>query len=171
MDAKGTVANNALFELGTGILTYVDTSVPHFPGADGLIIRDNLVMTRHPDESTGSYTYGIETAANDISVARNLIACPESRSTMGISLRGRNAQVRGNKVFAIRQVLNGYESNQRAVGINVGNTSHGTIIIGNTTRNFDVGVGPDPNQWIIHSVDQHTSIDDALGVDAVGLTD
>ena len=168
---RGVIEHNTIINCSTGVNTSQEASMPLYPGAKGLIIRDNLIVLRHPDESLKPVTYGIKTHSDEILAANNRILCPLSRKSVGIVLRGHNARVRDNQISAIEQVVNGYHSTDRAVGILVGNTSFGTAIEGNTTRRFDVGVGPEPSQWIIHSVTDHTSIEDVYPIDFRGLVD
>lgn len=170
-DTKGVVAGNVILGFASGVLNYKEASVPLFPGTTGLIVEENLIIMRHPDDSQGPVSYGIQTHANDISIVGNTIVCPLSRRSAGIALRGKDARVIENRIIALEQEDNGYASNQRSVGVLVGNTSYGTAVKGNTTQNFDVGVGPEPSQWIIHSVSDHTSINDVLDIDFRGLVD
>jgi len=169
LDTRGRVTGNIIIGYSSGILNYKEASVPLFPGTRGLIVSGNYIEMRHPDASTGAVTYGIQTHADDIRIYRNTLVCPLSRRSVGIALRGRDALVEKNLVSAVLAQDNGYHSGQRAVGILVGNTSYATAVIGNTTRNFDVGVGPEPSQWIIHSVIDHVSEGDVLGVDFRGV--
>jgi hypothetical protein len=169
LDTKGIVRNNVILGFASGVHNYKEASVPLYPGTTGLVIDSNFIMMRHQDDSPGPATYGIQTHANEISIVRNQIASPVSRRSFGIALRGMNARVVSNRILALHQIVNGYESSQRAVGVLVGNTSYGTAVIGNTTQNFDVGVGPEPNQWIIHRVENHKSINDVYAVDFRGL--
>ncbi|MCB1132562.1 MAG: hypothetical protein KDN05_15660, partial [Verrucomicrobiae bacterium] len=170
-DTRGVIANNAISGCATGILNYFEVTIPLFPGTRGIQIKDNLIVMRHPDLSAGPVTYGIQTPANQAMVARNHIVCPLSRRSTGIALRGTGTRVVGNRVSATEQMINGYFSSQRSVGILVGNESDGTRIDGNTTRQFDVGVGPEPSQGVKHSVTRHTSIGDIYPIDKAGLVD
>ncbi len=169
-DGTGVIQGNYITGYATGILNYKGATMPLFPGTTGLVIYKNYIRLRHPDLSlTGERSYGVQTHANDIYVGHNVIVCPLSRRTVGIALRGSGANVFDNRVIALNKQVNGYSSSQRSLGIHVGNTSFGTYIYRNTTQNFDVGVGPEPYQSLIHYVEDHTSINDELAIDPRGV--
>jgi len=171
LDTTGIVIGNYISDYSSGILNYKDAVMPLFKGTTGLILYKNYIKMRHPDLSTGAVTYGIQTHADEILIRQNQIVCPLSRRSHGVALRGRGGGVYNNQIIALGKQVNGYGSTQRSVGVMVGNTSFGTFVYGNTTQNFDVGVGPDPNQWVIHYVKDHVSIDDELGVDFHGVVE
>jgi len=169
LDTTGVVQGNYITGFATGVLNYKEASVPLFPGTTGLVVYKNYIRMRHPDLAPGTVTYGVETHANDIYIGHNEIVCPLSRRSAGIGLRGHGAKVLDNKITALVKQVNGYTSTQRSLGILTGNTSFGTYVYRNTTRNFDIGVGPETNQTVIHYVEDHNSINDELDIDPRGV--
>lgn len=169
LDTTGVIENNYITGFATGILNYREASVPLFPGTTGLVVYKNYILMRHADLSPGSVTYGVQTHANDIYIVNNEIVCPLSRRSAGIALRGRGARVLDNDIIALVKQVNGYNDSQRSLGVLTGNTSFGTYVYRNTTQNFDIGVGSEPNQSLIHYVEDHNSIDDELAVDPRGV--
>ena len=104
-------------------------------------------------------------------IINNRVVTDKSRLFAGIRIVGSNAYISGNTVSAQNPVVNGYGSSVRGLGIAFQEArAFGAQIIGNTTKGFDVGVGPFfPGRVLEHTVIDHTSIGDQLGLDPLGL--
>ncbi|GAA5496670.1 hypothetical protein Rhal01_02855 [Rubritalea halochordaticola] len=166
---KGIVSNNVVTGYINGIVSYKEACIPVYPGIDGILIYKNFIETRQPSSSNNYFMYGISTNSSYSLIADNTIVSPRSVRTVGIALRGDETTVRGNIIQAVEKVVNGYGSSQRSTGIQLANQSSLSRVLLNTTRNFDVGVGPQPNQLTPYYVSDHYSIDDELDVDSHGL--
>ena len=171
VNARGRVERNIILDARVGINIYVESRTPLFPSADGMLIKDNYIRPR--DTSTGSVpvSHGIFTWAPNPVILDNRISFPISTRTGGIAVGDRNALIFRNVVFADDPVIQGYTSFLRGVGITFVNAnSVNARLDENLTRGFDVGVGPSiPFQEVPYRVISHTSLDDQLGIDPIGL--
>ncbi|SHI72578.1 Pectate lyase superfamily protein [Rubritalea squalenifaciens DSM 18772] len=168
---KGRISDNVVVGFTTGLLCYQEAATPVFPGIDGVLMCNNFIEMRDPSQGSSGFKYGISTFSSGALISSNTIVSPISVKSTGIALRGNDTVVRDNIIQCVQKVVNGYYSDQRSTGILVGNESNLVNIMSNTTRNFDVGVGPSPNQWTLHYVSGHNSVDDEMSVDHHGLVD
>lgn len=169
-ESKGKIMNNVVIGAADGIQVYSDVHTPLYPASDGLIIMGNYIRTRNPIGAYGATTKGINSAANRSVIVGNTIIGQGSQRFVGISMNGQNSHILRNRMIALEKIVNGYSSSNRAVGIFLNNQSLYTVVSGNFTKNFDVGVGPNPNQGgVLHYVDSHESEGDTLGVDPHGV--
>jgi hypothetical protein len=168
-NAKATLRGNTIIGFEHGVLTYEPLRNPVHPPTRGLVIDSNVIITRNsllwPNYAIGILTYGPE----DI-VVNNLILSPNSFRFAGVRCRGSNSWVEGNTILARTVTHYGYDSPVRAVGIGFGYGTVGGCAVANRTRGFDVGVGPEGSYQVNpHRVITHTSQDDVLPIDPIGL--
>ena len=168
--ARATVRGNLVTGYALGILSREEVHTPLHPAARGSFVDGNVVVTNDSRVNDAVYTYGIWLRGGGERVHANVIFAPITRKTIGIVLRGDRAFVSGNAVIARELVDNGYGSDQRGVGIGIGNTSQGSRARGNSTSGFDVGIGPaQAHQSPPWYLDSHFSGADVLAVDARGV--
>ncbi len=171
VSARSRITGNTIVGQHIGILIYPEDHTPLFPASRGAIIDNNSILTRDSRDYPGSYTYGIQSWANDDVIVSNRVFVPETYRIIGISARGRNSRIEKNTIISQLPENNGYVNLDRGVGIGCGNQSTNARVIGNTTFGMDVGVGPDePNQSVPHAVSLHRSVNDVLAVDPTGLS-
>jgi hypothetical protein len=168
--AKAKIAGNFISGYGIGVYQYDNVENPLFPPNTGLWIDSNVILTR--DSSAGIYyTYGIMSYGPADIISDNLIITPKSYRFIGISIRGAGTWIEANTVIPRQVVRQSYVSNNRSVGIGIGNTATGSTAVANRTYGFDVGLGPDAFQSPLHRVISHSSTNDVLAVDPNGLTE
>ena len=142
-------------QLGGEVWRRVMSSSPETPGSRALILILRMVFG-FGDQMSG--------------IRNNVVYTPVSRKVVGIVVRGNDALVTENTAVAMELVDNGYGSDQRGVGIGIGNTSQGSRARGNSTSGFDVGIGPaQAHQSPPWYLDSHFSGADVLAVDARGV--
>ena len=170
VNAKAWIANNYIRDHGRGIWGYGEVHTPLHPATAGTVIRGNVVVTRDPVAYPAAYTVGIGITGGRALVAANYITSPTSYKSCGISLDGPSIHVTGNAISAQQIVRNGYTSPVRALGIALMNPAENARVKANSTRGFDVGVGPMAlGVKIPFSVYEHKSVLDVVGVDPRGL--
>lgn len=168
-NARALIYDNYVEGYGVGIQIYGNSRTPLTPGSLGTLIENNVIYTANGSENPTSTTYGIQSWGPRDMIRSNLVITPVSKKVIGIALRGNDSTIRDNIVIAKETVDNGYSNLNRAVGIGVGNTSSEARIEGNSTRGFDVGIGPaNPFQSIPHYVSEHRSFSDVLPRDFRG---
>jgi hypothetical protein len=130
----------------------------------------NVIFARDTRIESSNCTYGFWVWGSDERIRNNVVYTPVSRKVVGIVVRGNDALVTENTAVAMELVDNGYGSDQRGVGIGIGNTSRGSRARGNSTSGFDVGIGPaQAHQSPPWYLDSHFSGADVLAVDARGV--
>ena len=166
--AEATISRNYIEGFATGILIYEAGRTPLSAPSRGTIISDNVIYTAAGIENTIT-AYGIQSFGTDDMIRDNLIITPVSTKIVGIGLRGVNTIARRNTILTESIVRHDYTTFDRSVGIGVGNRSSFVRIEDNTTRGFDVGVGPAaPSQSIPHYASGNQSFDDFLSQDVRG---
>ena len=166
--AKATVRGNYVEGYGVGIQIYGNSRTPLTAPSRGTLIEGNIVSTAE-GQMGGYATYGVQSWGVDDMIRNNLIITPVSTTVIGIALRGENTVARGNTMIAERIIAHGYSSRDRAVGVGVGNSASFVKIEGNTTRGFEVGVGPvNASQAIPYYASGNLSYDDVLAQDTRG---
>ena len=169
-NAKAEIRHNYVEGFTVGVQIYGNSRTPLTPGQVGTVIENNVIYTPDASLNPGSTTYGMQSWGPDDMIRHNLIITPSSTHFMGIALRGQDTIVRDNTIIAEEIVRNSYSNSLRAVGVGLGNTSLNVRIENNTTRGFDVGVGPiGASQSIPHYVNGHRSIEDVLPIDPRGV--
>jgi len=140
-----------------------------FPPTVGTRVEENIILTR-PYSTDGYFTYGVQSWGPGEFIHDNLVVTPVSTKFIGVATRGADSWVEGNTVIPQTVVRQSYASADRSVGVGVGNTSTNNTFVGNRTYGFDVGNGPvGAHQAILRRVLSHTSTNDVLAVDPVGL--
>lgn len=168
-DAKSVIRNNVILNHASGILNYESVRTPYYPAGRGMWIENNLIVTRHAPSNPAVYTYGIQTFDGWQKIHHNLIVAPVAWKTIGIAARGPDTLAWRNVVLADIAGTNGYTSPNRAVAIGNGDFGSGLSLWNNSSRGFDVGVGPlTPYAGIPYHVSGHESIDDVLAIDTFG---
>jgi len=163
------VSRNYVEGFASGILIYENLQTPLSPPSKGSIIENNTVHTAEGVEDTIT-TYGIQSFGLKDIIRDNLILTPAVNKVVGIALRGEDSIARRNQIIAESIVRHSYSNSNRSVGIGVGNSASLVRIENNTTRGFDVGVGPvNPFQAIPHYASGNESIEDFLAQDSRGL--
>jgi len=170
VNAKARIANNFVVGHGRGIWGYGEPHTPLHPATAGTVIHDNVVVTRDPVAYPAVYTIGIGAQVERTLVASNYILTPTSYKSVGIRLDGPGIQVTANTISAQNIVRNGYTSPVKSVGISLMNTASQACVKANSTRGFDVGVGPAARGVVVpYSAYGHTSVLDVIGLDPRGL--
>jgi len=168
-NARATIRGNAIMGYEHGVLIYESDRTPLHPPTLGLVIDSNVIFTQNsfdwPYHAYGILSYGPE----DI-VMNNLVVTPNSFRSRGILCRDQGSWIEGNAVLAATVAHYGYDSPSRSFGIGFGTyAANGTAAV-NRTRGFDVGVGPEGTyQYVPHRVINHTSTNDVLAIDPIGL--
>jgi hypothetical protein len=166
--AKATITGNFIRGYTAGVGQYGNNENELSPPTRYTVIDSNVILTQ--DSSTFPYyTYGIVSCGPEDIISSNLVFTPVSTRFVGVSVVGADSWVEANTVIAQHVVRHGYGSNDRSVGIGVGNTSTSCTAATNRTCGFDVGIGPDPYQWVTHRVLSHFSTNDVLAIDPQGL--
>jgi hypothetical protein len=171
-ETKCVIRHNFIKGHGSGILNYATASTPAFPPGRGMLIHDNVIVTRDARSEPSVYTYGIQTFQQDHQISNNLIVATAPWRTVGIAAHGGNTLALNNTVIADEVADNGYFSPFRSVGIGYGNLGFNFRAQGNKTRGFDVGLGsisPNAGIYIPFRARDHRSIHDVLPVDPLGL--
>jgi hypothetical protein len=133
-------------------------------------VDSNVVLTRDPYPQP-FYTYGIQSYGPEDILSHNLIITPASHRFIGVLVHT-DSWIESNTIIPRQVVRQSYESGNRAVGIEIGNGSTGSTSVANRTYGMDVGIGPEPYQYLsLHRVITHYSTNDVLGVDPQGLTE
>ncbi|YCM42409.1 glycosyl hydrolase family 28-related protein [Verrucomicrobiaceae bacterium 227] len=167
--SKATVRGNYVEGYGVGIQIYGNARTPLSPASRGTLIEDNIIYTAE-GLVDGFGTYGVQSWGVDDMIRENLIITPISTRVVGIALRGKNTVARYNTLIAEKAIPHGYTSSSRAVGVGVGNSASIVRIEENTTRGFEVGVGPvSPSQSIPYYASGNLSFGDVLPQDVRGL--
>jgi hypothetical protein len=167
--AKATISGNFIRGYTAGVGQYENNENGLFPPTRYTVIDSNVILAPNPTNS-GYYSYGVISCGPEDIISNNLIFTPTSTRFIGVSLMGADSWVEANTVIAQQVVRHGYGSNDRSVGIDIGNTSTGITSATNRTCGLDVGIGPDPYQWVPHRVLSHFSTNDVLAIDPQGLT-
>jgi hypothetical protein len=171
-ETKCVIRHNFIKGHGSGILNYGTASTPVFPPGRGMLIHDNVIVTRDARSEPSVYTYGIQTFQEDHQIRDNLIVATAAWRTVGIAAHGGNTLALNNTVVADEIAENGYFSPFRSVGVGYGNLGRSFSAQGNATRGFDVGLGsisPNAGIYIPYRARDHRSIQDVLAVDPIGL--
>ncbi|MDB4727023.1 hypothetical protein OAF66_02550, partial [bacterium] len=171
MNSRALVANNRISGWKIGVMSYIDRQPYH--RATGLIVRDNLITLRDTSGlSSDAYHIGVRSWAPSQLIDNNTIIVPNSRRAFGISVYGRDSDIRNNYLHVENSEDHPYDSYYRSVGISHGNQSSLTTVSNNFTNGFNVGVGPaTPSQSIPHIVRDHISLDEELPIDPRGLVE
>ena len=170
VNAKARIARNYVRDHGWGICGWGEPHTPLHPATAGTVIRGNVVVTRDPMEYPAVYTTGIGTAGDRTLVAANYIISPISYKFAGIRVDGLETRVTANMISALNIVRNGYTSPVKSVGIGLLSNAGNGSVKANSTRGFDIGVGPAAlGVKIPFWAYEHTSVLDVVGVDPRGL--
>ncbi len=166
--AKSEIRGNVFYNCPTGVMINRPASAVLYPPDYGANVVSNFISSQEGDVY---YNNGIYIWGECPLVMGNRVNVSASRLFCGIRLVGLNGHVYGNVITADDPVINGYGSYQRGLGIGLQwQSSAGAVIEKNTTKRFDVGVGPlIPHDVVPHIVREHISIGDQLGVDPRGL--
>jgi hypothetical protein len=134
------------------------------------VVDSNVILTRDP-YSSPYYTYGVQSFGPGETIANNLIVTPAGVRFEGVCIRGADAWIEANTVIPGRVVRQSYASNDRSLGIGIGNGSTGSTAAANRTYGLDIGIGPEGAfQTPPHRVISHFSTNDVLAIDPLGLT-
>jgi hypothetical protein len=171
-EAKCIISNNLIKNFHSGIYGYHTDSTPSYQPGRGLLVNNNLVVTRNAQSYPAAYTYGIQTFEDAHRIHSNMIIAPVAWKTVGIGAYGRDTMSWDNTVIADQVAQNGYFSSNRSVGIGYGNTGFGFCARNNYTRGFDVGLGSMDAYagiYVPYRMKEHKSIQDVLAFDPIGL--
>ena len=170
VNAKARIARNYVRDHGWGICGWGEVHTSLHPATTGTVMRDNVVVARDPMEYPAVYTTGIGTAGDRTLVAANYIISPISYKFAGIRVDGLETRVTANMISALNIVRNGYTSPVKSVGIGLLSNAGNASVKANSTRGFDIGVGPAAlGVKIPFWAYEHTSVLDVVGVDPRGL--
>lgn len=166
-NCHATIRGNLIYK--GSIVIYDEYHTPLHPAGRGLRIDSNYLYCINPEPST-YYSYGIYTTGDEQHISNNRLFALRGTHYIGIRFGGADSLVLGNRVVAGEKITNGYASSHRALGIAVDSGASNARVSTNLTRAFDVGVGPTvPYNPVPYQVYDHTSIDDELAIDPVGL--
>lgn len=141
-NSRALVRNNLVVDFSSGVLSYEETHTPKYPSATGGVVTQNIVITKDANLEPSVSAKGVYLAAKNQHIRNNLILVPTSFKTFGILHRDQGSYVAGNRIGCEVIMRNDYASWNRAVGIAQTNTGIDMVVERNTTRGFDVGVGP-----------------------------
>jgi hypothetical protein len=167
--SKATITRNFIEGYSLSVNLYQHFSNPINPPTPGTILDSNVMLTRIPG-SDQYFTYGVQSWGPGDVIHDNLIVIPLSTMVVGVATRGTDSWVEDNLVVPETVVRQSYAAADRSVGVGVGNTSTNNTFVRNRTYGFDVGNGPvGAHQAIPRRVISHTSTNDALAIDPIGL--
>jgi hypothetical protein len=168
--SRSHVSGNLIVGCGQGIVSNEDVHTPDHPAGRGSVIEENMILTRNGQDYPAAFTTGISTWGMEERIRNNVISCPVSWKTVGIRAHGPGVLATNNHVSASEIVRNGYTSLVRAVGIGIDAGGSGFIGVANSTRGFDVGIGPAQGyQSRPYQALEHRSMLDVLSIDPIGL--
>lgn len=168
-NAHAVIRGNIIRGYQHGIYNYESARNPLHPSTTGLVIESNVIITQSSLDWP-YYSVGILSHGPNERISNNFIAAPAGIRFRGIVCRYPGSWVEGNAVIATSAFQFGYDSPNRAIGIAFGDDASGGTAVANFTRGMSTGVGPErPFQPVTHRVIQHSSCEDLLGVDQIGL--
>lgn len=169
-NSKVHIANNFIQNYGIGINFYPEVrDILGKPEKDS--IAENNIIVWNLSATAMYFLYGIQSWGTEVTIMNNFVQAGSASKCFGIVARGDSEVIRGNQVSTVQAINNGYSSTIRAVGIGIGNSAKNSYSSRNSSRGFDVGMGPaQPFQSIPYQLEDHFSFDDILAVDPRGIT-
>ena len=165
---RATIAGNFIKGCGGSVVQYENVENPLFPPTRDTLVDSNVILTRDPYASPFPVYAVVSNGPKDI-ISNNLIITPFSSHFIGIYVLGADSWIEANTILPRQVVRQSYGSNDRSVGIGIGNSSTGCTAAANRTYGFDVGIGPNAYQLPPHRVISHFSTNDVLAIDPRGL--
>jgi hypothetical protein len=169
-NSKAYIAGNFIGNHGIGINFYPEVRDLLGKPERGSLAENNIIVW-NPSETAQWFSYGIQSWGSEITLNRNFVQANLGVKCFGIVTRGDSDRISANFVSIKVPRDNGYSSTVRAVGIGIGNTAIRSLSSNNSSRGFDVGMGPaQPYQNIPYQLDGHFSFDDVFAIDPLGTT-